>query len=191
LTDLATLHLLQVGSIRDEHVTGTISLILDGDARLIVDPGMVPDRAALVDRLDGHGLQPRDVTHVLLTHHHPDHTINIALFPNADVVDAWAVYRADLWIDHDGDGFQPSAHVRLLATPGHTPQDVSWLVETGEGVIACTHAWWRADRTPEIDPYAPDQSVLEMSRRRILELATVVVPGHDRPFRLDGGADAA
>jgi glyoxylase-like metal-dependent hydrolase (beta-lactamase superfamily II) len=191
LTDLATLHLLQVGSIRDEHVTGTISLIFDGDARMVVDPGMVPDRAALIERLSGHGLKPGDVTHVLLTHHHPDHTLNVALFPNADVVDAWAVYRGDLWIDHEGDGFRPTPHVRLLATPGHTQQDVSWLVETGEGVIACTHVWWRADRTPDIDPYASDQSALELSRRRILEIASVVVPGHDRPFHLDGGADAA
>jgi glyoxylase-like metal-dependent hydrolase (beta-lactamase superfamily II) len=191
LTDLATIHLLQVGSIRDEHVTGTITLILDGEARLIVDPGMVPGRASFLERLRGHGLQPDDMTHVLLTHHHPDHTINMALFPNADVVDAWAVYRDDLWLDHQGEGYQPSPHVRLLSTPGHTAQDVTWLVETGDGIVACTHAWWQADRTPEIDPYATDQVALEESRRRILELASVVIPGHDRPFQLDGGADAA
>jgi glyoxylase-like metal-dependent hydrolase (beta-lactamase superfamily II) len=191
LIDVATIHLLQVGSIRDEHVTGTITLILDGEARLIVDPGMVPDRDSFLERLRGHGLQPDEVTHVLLTHHHPDHTINVALFPNADVVDAWAIYRDDLWLDHQGEGYQPSPHVRLLSTPGHTGQDVTWLVETGDGIVACTHAWWLADRTPEIDPYATDQAALEESRRRILELATVVIPGHDRPFQLDGGADAA
>jgi glyoxylase-like metal-dependent hydrolase (beta-lactamase superfamily II) len=49
------------------------------------------------------------VTHVVLTHHHPDHAINAALFPHADVVDAWAHYRGDQWLDHDGDGHRLSA----------------------------------------------------------------------------------
>jgi glyoxylase-like metal-dependent hydrolase (beta-lactamase superfamily II) len=189
MSELATLHLLHVGSIEGERVTGTVSLILDGDARMVVDPGMVPDRDQLLARLEGHGVSPASVTHVLLTHHHPDHTLNVALFPNADVVDLWATYRGDQWLDHDGDGHRPSPHVRLLATPGHTPQDATWLVETDGGLIACTHAWWLSDRTPELDPYAQDQAVLDDSRRRILAEATVVVPGHGAPFRVDEGTD--
>jgi glyoxylase-like metal-dependent hydrolase (beta-lactamase superfamily II) len=172
-------------------VTGTISLIVDGGARLVVDPGMVADRSELLASLASHGVQPHEVTHVLLTHHHPDHTVNIGLFPNADVVDAWATYRGDRWIDHPEDGFRPSSHVRLLATPGHSAQDVTWLVETGEGVIACTHAWWLADRTPDVDPYALDQEQLEVSRKRILAEASIVIPGHGGPFRTDRGADGA
>ena len=35
------------------------------------------------------GLAADAVTHVFLSHHHPDHTVNIALFPNAEVVDFW------------------------------------------------------------------------------------------------------
>ena len=50
-------------------------------------------------------------------------------------------------------------------------------------MYAMTHAWWRTDRSPEIDPYAPDQAVLEASRRRILAAADVVIPGHGGPFR--------
>ena len=30
--------------------------------------------------------------------------MNVALFPNAEVVDFWARYKDDLWLDHDGDG---------------------------------------------------------------------------------------
>ena len=40
-----------------------------------------------------------------------------------------------------------------------------------------------ADRTPEIDPGADDQAALEVSRRRILAEADLVVPGHGEPFR--------
>ena len=178
----ATLHVIHEGSIDGDHVSSTVSLILDGDARLLVDPGMVPHRRLIVDALARLGVQPEAVTHVLLTHHHPDHTLNAALFPNADVVDAWAIYRGDLWLDHDGDGFRPSPHVRLLVTPGHSAQDVTWLVETDDGIMACTHAWGLADSRPEDDGYATDHNALAKSRERILEAADVVVPGHDAPF---------
>lgn len=191
MSGVASFHVLHTGYVRDDLVAGTVSLVIDGDARLVIDPGMVADRADILDALAAHGIAADDVTHVLITHHHPDHTMNVALFRNADLVDAWAVYRGDRWIDHPGDGFQPSRHVRLLATPGHTTEDVTWLVETDEGVMACTHAWWHADRTPEVDPLAEDQAALEESRRRILAVATVVVPGHGEPFRVIGGTDGA
>ena len=186
MDDRATLHVIHTGSIDGDHVTSSVSLILDGDARLVVDPGMVPDRRQIIEDLASLGVTPEGVTHVLFTHHHPDHTLNAALFPNADVVDAWATYRGDLWLDHSGDGYRPTPHVRLLSTPGHTAQDVTWLVETNDGVMACTHAWGLADSRPEDDSYATDTAALAQSRERILEAADVVVPGHDAPFSARG-----
>src|SRR5207245_9071693 len=82
----ATLHVIHEGSIDGDHVSSTVSLILDGDARLVVDPGMVPNRRLIVEALARLGVQPEAVTHVLLTHNHPDHTLPAALFPNAYVV---------------------------------------------------------------------------------------------------------
>lgn len=186
MDDRATFHIIHSGSIDGDHVTSSVSLILDGDARLLVDPGMVPDRSQIVDDLARLGVSPEGVTHVLLTHHHPDHTLNAALFPNADVVDAWAIYRGDLWLDHTGDGYRPTPHVKLLSTPGHTAQDVTWLIETDDGVMACTHAWTLADSRVEDDTYATDQAALARSRELILEAADVVVPGHDAPFPTQG-----
>ena len=43
-----------------------------------------------------------------------------------------------------------------------------------------THLWWLSDRTPEIDPYSPDQSKLDFHRARVLEAADFVVPGPRR-----------
>jgi glyoxylase-like metal-dependent hydrolase (beta-lactamase superfamily II) len=181
----ASFHVLHEGYVDDRGVCGTVSLVVDGDARIVVDPGMVADRSEILDPLRAHGLEPEDVTHVFLTHHHPDHALNTGLFPNAAVVDFWATYHGTHWIDHAGDGHHVSSHVHVMLTPGHTNEDATLLVETDDGVVACTHLWWHADRTPEVDPLADDQAALEASRIRVLEVADVVVPGHGAPFRVD------
>jgi glyoxylase-like metal-dependent hydrolase (beta-lactamase superfamily II) len=178
----ATHQLLHAGYARDDGVGSSVSLVRDGDAVIIVDPGMVADRELILAPLRAVGLEPEQVTHVVITHHHPDHTVNIGLFANAEVVDFWARYRGDVWLDHDGDGHPVSEHTRLILTPGHTNEDATLLVETDAGIVACTHAWWRSDRTPLIDPLADDQAALEASRVRIMVQADTVVPGHGDPF---------
>ena len=91
-------------------VGSSIALVRDGDALIVADPGMVRvARSRSSTRWPRCGVAPGGVTHVFLSHHHPDHTMNIALFPNAEVVDFWARYRDDLWLDHDGDGCGPLA----------------------------------------------------------------------------------
>jgi glyoxylase-like metal-dependent hydrolase (beta-lactamase superfamily II) len=181
----ATFHLLHPGYVRDEGGTvgSSVSLVADGGAVIVVDPGMVANPSSILGPLAEQGHEPGAVTHVVLTHHHPDHVLNVALFPNAEVVDFWARYRGDQWLDHDGDGYRVSPHTWILLTPGHTLQDLTFMVETEDGIVACTHAWWHTDQTPVIDPLADDQAALEASRRRILAEADVVVPGHGEPFR--------
>jgi glyoxylase-like metal-dependent hydrolase (beta-lactamase superfamily II) len=76
--------------------------------------------------------------------------------------------------------------VRLLATPGHTREDITTVASAGDGVYACTHAWWFADGPAE-DPLAIDSPALHASRGRILDVATVIVPGHGPAFRPDVG----
>jgi glyoxylase-like metal-dependent hydrolase (beta-lactamase superfamily II) len=185
LTGTATVYVLQPGYIREdadgEHVAGTVTLIRDGAATIIVDPGMVASRDGLLAALAGHGVTPDAVTDVVFSHHHPDHTVNAALFPAARIHDHWAIYDGDLWISREADGAQLSPSVRLIATPGHTPQDITTLAATPDGVHACTHAWWGADG-PAQDPFAPDQAVLAASRARILSVAAVIIPGHGPAF---------
>lgn len=176
----AQLDVLHTG-YADERVASTVVLVRDGDAVIVIDPGMVATRAAILDPLARLGVDPGDVTDVVLSHHHPDHTVNIALFEHARVHDVQAVYRGDSWQDAEPDrDLAPS--VRLLATPGHTPQDVSTLVATPDGLVVCTHLWWTAEGPAE-DPYAPDRALLAAQRERVLALAPVlVVPGHGAPF---------
>jgi glyoxylase-like metal-dependent hydrolase (beta-lactamase superfamily II) len=180
---MTTVDVLHAG-YAGERVGSTIVLVRDDDATIVVDPGLVRTRSLILDPLTAHGVALEAVTHVFVSHHHLDHTLNIALFPNAEVVDFESRFRDDLWLDHDGDGYRISPRATVWQTPGHTEQDASLIVEADGGVYAMTHCWWHTDRTPEIDPYCRDQDVLERSRGRILEAADIVVPGHGEPFRL-------
>ncbi|MGB6458111.1 MAG: MBL fold metallo-hydrolase [Streptosporangiaceae bacterium] len=181
----ASVHILQAGYVRDDdggqRVGSTVTLIQEGNAAVIVDPGMVPSRSALLAALAGHGVAPESVTDVVFSHHHPDHTVNAALFPAARIHDHWAIYDGDLWIDRAADGFAISPSIRLIATPGHTPEDITTLAATPDGVHACTHAWW-ASSGPADDPFAADAAVLAASRARILAVASVIIPGHGPAF---------
>jgi glyoxylase-like metal-dependent hydrolase (beta-lactamase superfamily II) len=180
---MATVDLLHAGYARDR-VASSISLIRDGAAIIVADPGMVARRSLILDPLARLGVAPEAVSHVFISHHHPDHTLNIALFPNAEVVDFWARYRGDEWLDHDGDGFRLGGSTQLWLTPGHTEEDATLIVEAEDATYALTHLWWRGDRTPEIDPLAWDQAALERGRARVLAAADVVIPGHGEPFRV-------
>ena len=119
---------------------------------------------------------------VVFSHHHPDHTLNAALFERARFHDFWAIYQDDIWTDRPADGFDLSPSVRLMATPGHTAQDITTLVETDQSLVACTHLWWSANG-PAVDPLAEDHATLERSRAALLERQPVlIVPGHGEPF---------
>ena len=182
---MASVHLLHAGYVGDR-VGSSISLIRDGDALIVADPGMVADRSAILEPLASLGVRPEAVTHVFLSHHHPDHTVNIALFPDAEVVDFWARYKDDLWLDHDGDGYQLAPNSTLWLTPGHTQEDATLVVQADDAVYAMTHLWWKEDRTPEIDPLGDDQAAIELGRARVLAVADIVIPGHGPSFRVNG-----
>jgi glyoxylase-like metal-dependent hydrolase (beta-lactamase superfamily II) len=165
-----------------ERVASTVVLVRDGGAVIVVDPGMVASRAQILGPLERLGVSPDEVTDVVFSHHHPDHTLNAALFARARFHDFWAIYQDDVWTDRPAEGFELSSSVRLMATPGHTAQDITTLVTTDRGLAACTHLWWSAEG-PAIDPLAEDQKLLADSRARLLALKpAIIIPGHGAPF---------
>ncbi len=164
-----------------ERVASSVILVREGDAVIVVDPGMVAHRSAILDPLHALGVHHDDVTDVIFSHHHPDHTVNAALFANARVHDVWAIYVNDQWLERT-DVIEGAPSVSLLDTPGHTPQDISTLIRTAEGLVVCTHLWWSLEG-PDVDPLATDQGALEASRARVLALDPVtIIPGHGPAF---------
>jgi glyoxylase-like metal-dependent hydrolase (beta-lactamase superfamily II) len=177
----ATFHILQEGQIGDR-VRSTVVLVEDGPHLIVIDPGMAPSQKAITSPLSALGHAPADVTDVIVSHHHPDHTVNVGLFGEARVHDYWATYHYDQWTSRSAEGFSVSESVGLWLTPGHTREDITTIVETSDGDVACTHLWWHADGPPE-DPYAVDLAQITNGRKRVLESASLIIPGHGAPFR--------
>ncbi|MFI6603713.1 MBL fold metallo-hydrolase [Nonomuraea sp. NPDC050536] len=163
-------------------VAATVSCVADGDLRIVFDPGMVDDPKSITGPLAELGLTPEDITDVVLSHHHPDNTLNAALFTRARIHDHKAVYTGHTWTTRDAEGYEFTPSIRLLFTPGHSHEDLTMLVGTPDGVVALAgDLWWRADG-PADDPVSPDRDQLRASRERVLAVADLVVPGHGAPF---------
>ena len=173
-------HLLSAG-YGGGRVASSVSLVDAGPSLVVIDPGMVSSTSVILDPIRDLGRSPEEVTDVVLSHHHPDHTINIALFPNARVHDHWAIYQNDQWTSRPAEGFEVAPGVTLWETPGHTAQDITTIVEDGAQTIAFTHCWWY-QTAPYDDPLCTDPAGLHESRERVLEVATLIVPGHGLPF---------
>lgn len=176
----AEVHVLFTGYVGDR-VASTVAFVREGNVRVIIDPGMIPSPRAMLDPLAALDESPDAITDVIFSHHHPDHTLHAALFPNARFHDYQAIYQGDVWVKRRAEGFQLSPSIRLIETPGHTPQDITTLVGTSAGVIAFTHLWWHANGPAE-DPYSTDAAALHANRLRVREIATLIVPGHGAPF---------
>jgi glyoxylase-like metal-dependent hydrolase (beta-lactamase superfamily II) len=184
---LAEVHILFQGYAREgdtpsvSRVASTVAFVREGDVRVMIDPGMLPDPALLLEALRALEESPASITDVIFSHHHPDHTLNAALFPNARFHDHWAIYQGDTWTNRPAEGYELAPSIRLIETSGHTPQDITTLVGTPEGIVAFTHLWWSA-KGPAEDPLASDVAALHQNRARVLQVAALIVPGHGAPF---------
>lgn len=188
--------------------------LIRGERTTLVDVGYHARRELLIERLRALGVAPEGVDRVVLTHAHWDHALNLLHFPNAEVVlhrDEyeyaqsphaldWATpaYVQDILrrcrsVTTVGDGEELEPGVRVMAVPGHSPGSMAVLVETPDGVTGMV-----GDALPgRAAAMAPvpsarlvfhDEEAAQGSARRILDTCRVVYPGHDRPFRVEGGA---
>ena len=178
-----SVHLLTAGYAGDR-VASSVTLVRDGDALIVADPGMVADRRRILDPLVAIGGAPEAVT-TCPSPPPPRSRAQCRALPERGGRRLLGPLSRRQWLDHDGDGYLLSPNAVLWLTPGHTEEDASLVIRAHDAVYALTHLGWRGDRTPEIDPLAWDQSKLEAGRRRLVEAGVeIVIPGHGEAFRL-------
>jgi N-acyl homoserine lactone hydrolase len=64
----------------------SVVLLRAHDRIVLIDTGGFSMRAMLIKRFAERGLKPTDITDLLLTHSHHDHSVNWAMFPKARIV---------------------------------------------------------------------------------------------------------
>lgn len=173
------------------------TILLRGEATILVDPGLQLQNEPVLKALTSLGLEVGDIDLVALTHAHDDHAcacvdlpLPVALHglemgaPHWPVVEGILAAR-ELRVLRGTEG-ELAPGVRWALTPGHTPGGVTYAVDTPEGVVALCGDIVGPDRDrfdamrPELGPEA---AALLASWRRIRAFSpNLVIAGHLPPF---------
>lgn len=159
----------------EERTCATISLVKDKNIVMVVDPGILESQEILTDALEKEGISINDINIVCITHSHIDHYRNIGMFPKAKTLEFYGLWDKNIvknWKE------QFTKDIRIIKTPGHDSTSITLLVKTNKGTVAiCGDVFWK-ENLPEEDEYADDSEKLKESRKKILELADWIIPGH-------------
>jgi glyoxylase-like metal-dependent hydrolase (beta-lactamase superfamily II) len=99
------------------------------------------------------------------------------MFPKAKALDYWGLWDRDKVEDWKE---QFTDNIKIIKIPGDSYDGITLLVKTDKGIVAiCGDVFWK-ENFPEDDPYTQDKEKLKESRRRILEIADWIIPGHGK-----------
>jgi glyoxylase-like metal-dependent hydrolase (beta-lactamase superfamily II) len=173
----------------------TCTLVVTGEARLLVDPSLA-EADAMARELDRRtGLKPEAIDAVFLTHEHGDHHFSLRHFGAARWLAVPAVaarLNESAQYDRPIEPVEGSLFgtMELIPTPGHTLShhslrfDCEGLCVVIAGDAAMTRDFWR-----QRQGYS-NSADFELAARSIEELAAIadlIIPGHDNYFLNRGG----
>ena len=170
------------GNILQAHSTST--LIRSGDRIIVVDTSSKYLRPALKNSFRELGVFMKDVDTVILTHSHSDHIENLDLFPNAKVYLHAGGEEVPFKHETVTEDIEIAEGVKLVYTPGHTPDSMSVFVKADRNYAVAGDAVPLEDNIRKKVPprlnYDPDLAM--QSIKSIVRFADVIVPGHGFPF---------
>ena len=185
---LGYLERFEDGSVNLKETWSTSSLIRTDDGHVIVvDTSSDFMRSPIKSAFKQIGkIFPDDVDTVVLTHCHTDHIGNVSLFKNATVYvhegEECTIPNAKI-VKEDTE---IAKGVRLVHTPGHSDGSMSVFVEADRRyAIVGDAAPLKDNFTKRIIPTLhTDAEAARASLEKIAEWADVIVPGHDKPFKV-------
>jgi len=190
----------------------TVVLFKLEGAWTLFDTGHYSDRYLLLEALGNVNLSPDDIRHVVLSHLHFDHILNISLFKNASITlsqaelnyarqvsanqrkdpsipDFWPILLENRKIHTFEKSMTIGSGIEIVQMPGHTPGS-SVMFYKGPFLIAVCgdaikNSWEALTGKAAICFGNPHQA--KESIKNILQTASVIIPGHDRPFMIQKG----
>ena len=186
--------------VKGGFLIGSTSTLIKTNKKIVVDPGSFVNEDKIIKALKKEGLTPKDINIVMLTHLHIDHTTNLHLFKNAKVILKFVGkdYPGQIHTIKKGllqrfeleDGKEIAKDVEIILTPGHTLDMVSVVVGTPDGKVVITGDAIRlpefADlKNKELSFITANMKEYNKSRKKILEIADYIIPGHGKIFKVD------
>ena len=193
----------------------SVVLLRAHDRIVLIDTGGFSMRAMLIKRFAERGLKPTDITDLLLTHSHHDHSVNWTMFSKARIViganelewsleEPWGIgpvpelYVRELntWptVHKAADGEEVFPGITAHLAPGHTPGCMVFVLHAGERdvIFAGDAAKNRAEMVSGTTDMTSDAAVSGASIEAIWKLwrtrpGNILVPGHDVPMMLEDG----
>lgn len=162
--------------------TGAVTLIQSGEKNILVDAGGKGTFPLIEVELRHHGLTPKDIDIIILTHFHLDHSFNVALFPNAKIL-GWKHYWGSLRTVRINaiEMHEVEKGVSVFPTPGHAEEHLAVLVtdETGKKTVIAGDAI-NASFVEEgrVSAFFYDEALYRESAQKIMEMGNEIVPGH-------------
>lgn len=193
----------------------SVVLIRTENRIALVDTGNFGMRRLLTKHLAERGLKPTDITDLLLTHSHYDHSVNWTLFRHARIVigetemqwalnEPWGetpvpelyVLTLDSWKTcvkvKDGEEVFPNITAHLA--PGHTPGCLVFHMKTPEHdyIFTGDAAKNRAELVSRDTDMSYDKNISKDSIEMIWQKwrereGTILIAGHDLPMHLVNG----
>ncbi len=173
-------------------VACSTSSLIESEGKLTIsDPGC--NREKLIEALNRERVKLDDIDFIFLTHGHVDHSLLAGIFRNAKFVTFEnLMYDKDMQLEFKDDVLGPNT--KVIKTPGHTAEHISLIVNTTKGKIAIAGDvfWWADGEEQVVDikkkddshPAELDMKELERSRKKLLEAADYIIPGHGKMFKV-------
>ncbi|XP_055847970.1 metallo-beta-lactamase domain-containing protein 1 [Episyrphus balteatus] len=165
---------------------------LDG-YNIIVDTMNPWDGPKILEALKEHSIKPEDISAVVSTHGHPDHTGNNNLFLNAKwhIVGQTIMHKDKFLIHIPFTPFELTRDIRVIETEGHTLSCVSVIVENSSlgGVTAISGDLFEKKEDID-DPVlwqevgSENQKAQFKNRSKIADMANWIIPGHGEGFEV-------
>jgi len=106
----------KVFSFEFDNYGSIVYLIDEGKEKIIIDTSSSENKELLQESLIEANINPEDITIIILTHNHWDHTGNIDLFKNAKIYGD----KKDFPEDYEDIDTLNFSEIEVIKTPGHT-----------------------------------------------------------------------
>jgi len=184
-------------------------VLLFGEKKILFDTGSYGDRKNLLLSLKNLGVKIEEIDIVFISHLHFDHCLNMELFESAEIL----VSKRELEYVLSGeyknclDPYVPLTFVKKFSTkfhlvgnneeiikgiktislPGHTPGNTGLLIESKRLILTGDAVKNGRDFINNFPPPSFYSKVEALKSYEIIKRkANLIIPGHDRPFKIEG-----